>query len=730
MIYGYVDIERTIDGGQAFEQVTWWSLGSGIHGGGGNQTAFNNSTNYVHADLHPAKCVNGVFYVGTDGLFCKSVDNGANWEVLSNGVSIRENYKLGVSQSNHYRSISGSQDNGTSIKHRNAWVEFYGADGMEGIIHPLNDDWMIGSVQFGNRRRTKDGGQTQDGPNVPNHSGSGNAAWEAPITYDPNNQMRVYNFSDSVFVSENFGSDWSYRGRPSSFTGNINQSAIAENNSNIIVISKSSSIDKSIDGGLTFTSIKNNLPSTYIEDIAFDPNNDDVIVVCYASYQNDNSKIYMTANGGINWSNITYNLGDMPIHSVVIDHSSESNIYLGAEIGVYTMPLGASSWSLYNTNLPNTTIEELEIVNGTNTLKAATWGRGLWEYSLVNRLNYPAILLTEISNQPTDDLPKENINQFVTSVISSDQPLSKVYLEWSVNNSVFGNEILMNNIQDSTWKSVTSLPNYPAGTKMYFKVFAINDLGDTTETYKFMYTVKPYSYCETSGALAYNGNVTLVKFNTINKSSGKLQPYTNYSSTDSTVVDVNSSYDLTVNLNTDNGNYTYFSKAWIDWNHDADFDDDGESYELGSSTNVSDGITSLSPLNIIVPSDALLGSTRMRVACRYNGYPDECDDNYDGEVEDYLVVVRDLTSSIDVSNYESVIAFPNPTEKIINLKFKKEYRSLKISVFDLTGRLVKYKEDSNAKSVVLDFSKEPNGVYVLQVTADGDIFNKIEMIKQ
>ena len=68
-------------------------------------------------------------------------------------------------QSNHYGTITGSQDNGTSIKNQNNWIEFYGADGMEGIIHPLNDDWMIGSLQFGGKRRTKDGGYSQDGVN-------------------------------------------------------------------------------------------------------------------------------------------------------------------------------------------------------------------------------------------------------------------------------------------------------------------------------------------------------------------------------------------------------------------------------------------------------------------------------------------------------------------------------------------------------------------------------------
>jgi len=54
----------------------------------------------------------------------------------------------------------------------------------------------------------------------------------------------------------------------------------------------------------------------------------------------------------------------MPIHSVVIDHTDFSNIYIGAEIGVFTMPMSGNSWSLYNPNLPNCTVEELEIVYG------------------------------------------------------------------------------------------------------------------------------------------------------------------------------------------------------------------------------------------------------------------------------------------------------------------------------------------------------------------------------
>jgi len=639
MIYGYVDIERTTNSGQNFEQVTWWSLGNTAHGTGSFDEKFLNSTQYVHADLRIAKSVGGVFYVGTDGMFAKSIDNGATWEDLSQGLGIRENYKLGASQSNHYKTISGSQDNGTSIKIQDGWIEFYGADGMEGLIHPLNDNWLIGSVQYGSRRRTLDGGLSQSGVNASGQNGSGNAAWEAPIAYDPNEHMRLYNFSDSIYVSDDFADNWTYRGLPGSFTGTISQAAIAENNSDIIVISRGSAIDKSIDAGATFSSIKNVLPSTTIEDIAFDPIDDEVILVCYANYNNDNAKIFMTTNGGTTWNNISYNLGSMPIHTIVVDHSPERNIYVGAEIGVYTKPMNGTTWILYNQLLPNTTIEELEVVYGSNTLKAATWGRGLWEYSLVDRLDYPAIVRTSINNMPDFSNPKIGLDQYVTSLISYDDVLSNVYVEWSANAPTFGNVISMTNTQDSTWVSDLPLPNLAIGTKLFFKVYAVGSANDTSETYKFMYTVLPFEYCSTSGTMTYQGNVTLVDFNTINNATGKTQAYTDYTNTDSTELYQGQNYDLTVNLNTDNGNYQYYARVWIDWNKDADFDDLGEVYDLGSVTNNTDAPTSLSPFTINVPAGAQVGKTTMRVACRYDNYPTLCANGFDGEVEDYALII-------------------------------------------------------------------------------------------
>ena len=104
--------------------------------------------------------------------------------------------------------------------------------------------------------RTIDGGITQEGINP----GGLDGYWIAPLLYDPNNQMKIFTMDDIVYSSEDFGSTWTELGSPS-FSGNISRAAIAENNSNILVVSSYQGVEKSTDGGYTYTDIKGNLPN-------------------------------------------------------------------------------------------------------------------------------------------------------------------------------------------------------------------------------------------------------------------------------------------------------------------------------------------------------------------------------------------------------------------------------------------------------------------------------------
>jgi hypothetical protein len=182
-----------------------------------------------------------------------------------------------------------------------------------------------------------------------------------------------------------------------------------------------------------------------------------------------------------------------------------------------------------------------------------------------------------------------------------------------------------------------------AGTIYHYAIYEYNSAGYCYKTLALTGNATttgtpPCTYCASSGSTDYNTGITSVNFNTINNVTGKPAAYNDYTGL-STTVNKNSTYNLTVKLNTD-GNYTIHAFAWIDWNQDCDFLDANEVYDLGTAINVMNGATTLSPLSIIIPASALTGSTRMRVSTEYGANPTSCDINFDGEVEDYSINVN------------------------------------------------------------------------------------------
>ncbi|RMB63854.1 choice-of-anchor D domain-containing protein [Dokdonia sinensis] len=167
-------------------------------------------------------------------------------------------------------------------------------------------------------------------------------------------------------------------------------------------------------------------------------------------------------------------------------------------------------------------------------------------------------------------------------------------------------------------------------------------------------------YCTSNG----NGNdgyttgTRRVIFNTIdNPTPLEDNAYSDFTSIVTTVIP-GDTHNLTVQVNTD-GAYTVGTRVWIDWNRDDDFTDAGEEYTLGSAYNVTNGATTLSPLPITVPITASIGVTRMRVSTRYNFYPSSCGTGFDGEVEDYSLLISAGVPAPEMDVYGNSIEIAN-----------------------------------------------------------------------
>ena len=143
------------------------------------------------------------------------------------------------------------------------------------------------------------------------------------------------------------------------------------------------------------------------------------------------------------------------------------------------------------------------------------------------------------------------------------------------------------------------------------------------------------------GYCASNGNNTNFEYingfqlGTINNSpSGVGTTSTGYSDFTALATNLTQStnYTFTITPFWPGTAYTEAYAIWIDYNQDFDFDDPGE-LVFSQAPSTATPVTN----NFTVPATAALGTTRLRVALKWNGIPTPCETFAYGEVEDYTV---------------------------------------------------------------------------------------------
>jgi hypothetical protein len=174
-----------------------------------------------------------------------------------------------------------------------------------------------------------------------------------------------------------------------------------------------------LDGGASWTDIKNGLPYTQasMTSLAVDYENSHKLWVTFSGYV-ATAKVYVTTNAGASWTNISDGLPNVPVNCVVHQAGCEEEgaIYVGTDIGVFytndSLQATATKWISYNNNLPNVVVSELEIHYGAQVVRAATYGRGIWEtplyapsdFSRIQEYNDNGLNLTLFPNPVKNEL--------------------------------------------------------------------------------------------------------------------------------------------------------------------------------------------------------------------------------------------------------------------------------------------------------------------------------------
>ncbi|WP_299885945.1 reprolysin-like metallopeptidase [uncultured Lacinutrix sp.] len=273
------------------------------------------------------------------------------------------------------------------------------------------------------------------------------------------------------------------------------------------------------------------------------------------------------------------------------------------------------------------------------------------------------------------------------------------------------------NADGTTVMTVNGLMGATAGD---YTIVVTGMSASETKTVDVMLTVVD-GLCAAAATNADDDRITRVIFNTINNvtlDASADDPYQDFTSI-STDVEIGSSHDMTVNVNT-NGDFPYVISAWIDWNQNCIFDAN-EKYNLGTAANVVDVATSDSPYTIMVPADAILGTTTMRVRME-NTLSDidsltPCGTGFWGQVEDYSVNVTDALS-VDEFSLNNLSIYPNPNNGAFNVKFNTTSSNIDVAVFDIRGRSIinnSYNTTSGEFNKAINLGNVESGMYLLNI---------------
>jgi hypothetical protein len=370
---GGVNIWKSTTGGQTWSISSMWYSGTGIPA--------------VHADQHDLWFVPGTstLYAGNDGGVYRSTDNGASWSWLGSGLKITQFYKLGVSQTSAEVVIAGAQDNGTKALGTTGWRDVIGGDGMECAVDYTNASIMYGTLYYGDLRKSMNGGLSfsRISGGIPESGG-----WVTPFALHPTSPSTIIAGYRNVWKTTDAGTSWTAISALSG--GTLDVVSIAPSDPDVMYVTDNSTIYRTTDGGATAWVTRTSPAAATITAVEVHPLDPQTLWATVSGYT-AGSKVYRSTNGGASWSNISGSLPNVPANTIVYERNSPDRLYVGTDIGVYTRDNTQADWVDFSGGLPNVVVSELEIQYAAGRIRAATYGRGLWESPLHTT---PAPLLT------------------------------------------------------------------------------------------------------------------------------------------------------------------------------------------------------------------------------------------------------------------------------------------------------------------------------------------------
>jgi photosystem II stability/assembly factor-like uncharacterized protein len=348
-----------------------------------NVTPVEPPSYFVHPDHHdmgfdPAN--HSRIYTFCDGGVYISNNGGDTWIPKNTGLQTYQFYAISSGNLDG-KVVGGSQDNGFHKTDPNSsngiWSRVLSSDGFVPVHdHSNNSTWYMTDYPSVGWTKTTNGGSSY----FTVMSGITEASdFYMPLVIDPSNAQILYTAStDKIYKTVDGADSWSAVAN----IADIDILAVDRVNPSLVYActkkdyyNPNSVLYRSTDAGATWTTIAS--PGNVVTDLECDPAITGTVYATRSTFAAGN-QIYKSTNAGATWFNISPGIPGISAHALAINPWNTSHLYVATDLGVYASVNGGASWDEFNDNLPNVMVADIHYSPSDSTIRAGTYGRGLW----------------------------------------------------------------------------------------------------------------------------------------------------------------------------------------------------------------------------------------------------------------------------------------------------------------------------------------------------------------